>query len=286
MRTIKFRGKSCVTKQWVYGFYCQNELTKKHYIINSDNEQIQVDEHTVGMFIGIVGKNKQKIQEIYEDDIIEYMHDLGKTWLVFYDEREVAFALKVFRISMYAKYSHTSCESIYLRDSFFDKQKIIGNIHDNPKLLSIETMPKKRMRTIKFRGKSCATKQWVYGFYYKNELTKKHYIISSDNERIQVDEHTVGMFIALINNKTQEMYEGDIVKHKYIWQGKENLEAVYDEQEKAFAFKYTTKYSREISNRFNWFTLQPFDLIDPNIFNGLEEISDIHNELALKVAPV
>lgn len=72
------------------------------------------------------------------------------------------------------------------------------------------------MRTIKFRGKDIATKEWVYGFYtqggYVNmddTITVRH-IIDSETLHDVIPE-TVSQFTGLYDKNGNEIYEWDIV---------------------------------------------------------------------------
>ena len=60
-REIKFRGKSKKTGKWIEGYYVYNEYQSFIHTLDT-NEEIEVDEETVGQFTGK--------DEIYEGDVI------------------------------------------------------------------------------------------------------------------------------------------------------------------------------------------------------------------------
>jgi uncharacterized phage protein (TIGR01671 family) len=137
MREIKFRGKSIDTREWVYGYYIKSGPDfhggERHCIATPGTvadyaglKFIQVDPKTVGQFIGIPDKNGR---EIYEGDI------RGGYYFCMEDKVEFLEVIKS-HLSPYIGYCYywESIRGCGMPD--FMETEIIGNIHENPELLS------------------------------------------------------------------------------------------------------------------------------------------------------
>ncbi|MEH6944398.1 YopX family protein [Bacillus sp. JJ722] len=124
MREIKFRGKSIMTGEWVYGSLIQED--KWAFIRNLDKNGIrniyQVDPETVGQYTGLKDKSGT---EIFEVDFLQ--------------DRDIITQV-VFRDSEWQEKLISSPKN-HLRDYFpFSNEislatTVIGNIYDNPELL-------------------------------------------------------------------------------------------------------------------------------------------------------
>lgn len=132
-REIKFRGKSIRSDKWCYGnlFIYEDDCDITGYDIFGEgvcdwNDET-VDSDTIGQFTGLKDKNGK---EIYEGDILGCANPKIKH-LVFYNERQGRFMAAL---------------NGNLDDDFwlcgFDSERwnaskeIIGNIYDNPELLT------------------------------------------------------------------------------------------------------------------------------------------------------
>ena len=127
MREILFKGKTIANEsKWVEGFYnhipCGRFLCDEHCIqtIAEDGrigQLYDVYESTVGQFTGLTDKNGKKI---FEGDIIRVG---GDTYACYWDNGNVEFIVSNPRESFGLAYAAYPC------------MEVIGNIHDNPKLL-------------------------------------------------------------------------------------------------------------------------------------------------------
>ena len=121
MRTIKFRGKSIITDEWLYGDLVHSADNKRFGILVNDKDsydECEVAPETVGQFIGLYDCDGK---EIYEGDILDFN---GLTV-------EVRFVRGVFAFLANGDLDEELCGDC--RTDLF--AKVIGNIHDNPELL-------------------------------------------------------------------------------------------------------------------------------------------------------
>lgn len=121
MRTIKFRGKSILYDEWLYGDLVHLADNKRFGILINDKysyDECEVVPDTVGQFIGLYDCNGK---EIYEGDILDFN---GLTV-------EVRFVRGAFAFLVNG----------YLDDELYGDcrtdlfAKVIGNVYENPELL-------------------------------------------------------------------------------------------------------------------------------------------------------
>lgn len=135
MREHLYHGKRVDNGEWVEGFYLNRGEDIANYIIFIDNNGIlcgrEVLPETVGEYTGLTDKNGKKI---FEGDIVkvEYFSDWGENFVVgigviVWNLSSVSFVIKIEGNVLLNLFSsrHTGIE-------------IIGNIYDNPELLSGE----------------------------------------------------------------------------------------------------------------------------------------------------
>lgn len=128
MREILFRGKRIDNGEWVKGFYVC--IPDTHYIMTGkfdsltngiiNSEAYKVDPSTVGQFTGLEDKLGTKI---FEGDVID---DLGVEYIVVFDSDYAQFRGKFDGWNAEISHIASRCE-------------VIGNIHDNPELLEVNS---------------------------------------------------------------------------------------------------------------------------------------------------
>lgn len=156
MREILFRGKRVDNGEWVYGFYnrCETRLTytEKYYKNNPrswiqtvENEGfagqlVHVDTDTVGQYTGLIDANGVKI---FDGDILRFGN---KSLLVWWNEEAFQWQAKeVYGYDVITKENWldndwTNIDLGWIASEFSCVGKmtteIIGNIHDNPDMLT------------------------------------------------------------------------------------------------------------------------------------------------------
>ncbi|MEZ3452759.1 MAG: YopX family protein [Oscillospiraceae bacterium] len=137
-REILFRGKRLDNGQWTYGGICQTEqwtciIVAKDFegsLYESpycDVEDFDVVPETVGQYTGLIDRNGKRI---FEGDIIK-----GKekaTYAVGYSDATAGF---------YAKATSPQKMLPCMTIGTMKYYAVIGNIHDNPELLSTASLP-------------------------------------------------------------------------------------------------------------------------------------------------
>lgn len=139
-REIKFRGKKIDSDDWMYGYLREvwGETQRKFVIAPAksfecdgytDTEEDYVKEETISQFTGLHDKNGK---EIYEDDIVRVpsLDPFGLTE----DDALTNSIVSFYRGSFIVSYNGGNhiTELLCLKD---DEIEVIGNIHDNPRLL-------------------------------------------------------------------------------------------------------------------------------------------------------
>lgn len=136
MREILFRGKRVGNGEWIYGSYVQQYGATMIYLPDGVDSEHGFDNHhvdpaTVGQFTGLTNENGVKI---FEGDILESVEDYDDKFgypatnyfysVVIWDEENFCWAFKT------GEYVQA------FNDWDWDNSIKVGNIHDNPELLT------------------------------------------------------------------------------------------------------------------------------------------------------
>ena len=126
MRQIKFRGKeTSKPNRWMIGHYYEENGASFIWVKGEmKNWPIEVGAETVGQFTGLLDKNGK---EIYEGDII--LLGKNKTYTA-----QIVYRNDSLRIYSVGGYFIGDLD--YIRQCGIDYCEVIGNIIDNPELLT------------------------------------------------------------------------------------------------------------------------------------------------------
>jgi hypothetical protein len=135
----KYRGKRTDGKGWVYGYLFEDIAPQRHlsYIIKGGfvpaltmpaSEFVEVDPETVGQYVGLPEEEKE---QVCEGDLLQL-------------DRDAKFIVEI-------RYSGGRFEGVWIGEEIkhlspvsnrnWLQWKKIGNIHDNPELLTIVNNP-------------------------------------------------------------------------------------------------------------------------------------------------
>lgn len=136
-RQIKCRGKRLDNGEWVFGYLARPDRIVVFEIDEFLNlgtwVEYIVDPETVGQSLAI---NDKAGSEVFEDDLLS--GDNGNIYQVIWLAEHAKFALKVVKSKFVLSMGLTFPIWHYLNNGIFDVIKI-GNIHDNPELLEVQS---------------------------------------------------------------------------------------------------------------------------------------------------
>ena len=131
MRTIKFRAKAHRVNgdTWIYGDI-RHHKGDVCIFKQEGNSGEQVKRDTIGQFTGLYDVNEKEIYEGDIVDVVEFGAQFGRNTLalIVYDEDLACFNFKA------SDRERVMCISIPNVS-----MEVIGNIHDNPDLITFET---------------------------------------------------------------------------------------------------------------------------------------------------
>lgn len=131
MREILFRGKRLDNGKWVEGnLFIPDKVTRAdvptEILMGTNIVRIsfEVDPYTVGQYTGLTDKNGAKI---FEGDVVR--HNDGTLHEVVFEQRSG---------NAYFGWTMNELETWHFDGGFLRQLEVIGNIHDNPKLLEVQ----------------------------------------------------------------------------------------------------------------------------------------------------
>lgn len=143
MCEILFRGKEKNSSKWIYGDLRHISDGHGGYILcivdntngkNNDVTGAEVIPETVGQYTGSIDKNRTKI---FEGDIVKGIaYSVTKTGVIVWIDEISSFGVRYVNAQNPTAWENSSilrCVSMGKTDEF--AAEVIGNIHDNPKLL-------------------------------------------------------------------------------------------------------------------------------------------------------
>lgn len=127
MRTIKFRGKRVNDGEWVYGDLFRMNGFPYIYPDPAPNgwNDYEVIPDTVGQFTGLLDKNGN---DIYEGDIVA--NDFGNNNIV-------NMTVEWCTDGYWALHEIDGDDTMHFVADYLKEIELIGNIHDNPELLTL-----------------------------------------------------------------------------------------------------------------------------------------------------
>lgn len=131
MRTIKFRGKDSHSGEWFYGNLFVEDARGRTHISTPERGCFRIDTDTIGQFTGLYDKNGK---EIYEGDIITVKGLYPR--VVLWDKMMWALMPTEYYHDEVFWVMNLQHPGVDWWEEFADEFEIIGNIHDNPSLIS------------------------------------------------------------------------------------------------------------------------------------------------------
>jgi uncharacterized phage protein (TIGR01671 family) len=141
-RTIKFRGKRAEGGKWIYGFYIKAALYDYEKIRYQMDDYTWVEETIIPGTSGqLIGLQDSIGREIYEDDVVRWDDcSNGKYWRFAVVKINPDIQFDCQPIKAFSGIENTAdCVFKYGNFAYTETQghlEIIGNIHDNPELLT------------------------------------------------------------------------------------------------------------------------------------------------------